>query len=432
MARVLFTSSRQAGLVIPLAQIAGAAVAAGHEVWFLSGDAFRDVIEASGATYVQVSYDTERPAPVAAPVIRSASGVGQIAATLRSLVIEPTEPEFVQVGAVSAELGIDVVVTEQLFVGSLMLALRPRAERPAVLAVGLFPVMLSSADTAPYGLGIPPLDSPLNGPRNALLRFVTGHLLLGGLTRETRALAERLTGRRPKGALLDLGLAADEVAQLTVPQFEYPRRNAPSHLRFVGPLPPPAIGDLPDWWDYADRRPVVYVTQGTYANADFTSLLVPAIRALADAPVRVVCTTGGPDPAEVERAYGGPLPANAHVTRLLPYHQLMPEAAVVVTSGGYGTVHHALRWGVPVIVTGVTEDKVEVGARVTWSGVGLELRERHPSPAAIRLAVDRVLTHPSHQFAARRIAAAIADTDALRDIVSMIGTLAEPAPAEMA
>jgi UDP:flavonoid glycosyltransferase YjiC (YdhE family) len=203
-----------------------------------------------------------------------------------------------------------------------------------VLAVGLVPLPFSSPDVAPFGTGLPPIEGPANVLRNTALSLVAEKVLLARLHRDFARTAERLAGVRPRGHLFDLPLAADAFAQLTVPAFEYPRRSLSPKVRFVGPLPPPALGPMPDWWDYAERRPIVHVTQGTYANGDLTELIVPTIRALAHERVLVVATTGGRPPSDVVDAYGGPLPDNARVASFLPYSHLLAASSVVVTSGG--------------------------------------------------------------------------------------------------
>lgn len=424
MARILVTSSRQPGFVLPLAQLAAGLVRAGHEVLFLTGAAFEHQVRASGATFVRLPYerDTALPEPLPRPA-RGEHGLRQIADTLRAIFLEPMADEFRTVRTLSEQLGVDVVVTESLFVGALALGLLPRDQRPAVLAVGLVPLPFSSIDTAPYGTGLPPVEGPLNQLRNAAMALAADHAVLGRLRRDFAREAERLTGVRHRGPLFDLPLAADAYAQLTVPAFEYPRRRLSPKVRFVGPLPPPSLGTMPDWWDYSERRPIVHVTQGTYANADATELIVPTIRALADEPVLVVATTGGRPPSVVADAYGGPLPGNARVASFLPYSPLLAASSAVVTSGGYGTVHHALRWGVPLVVSGTTEDKPEVNARVAWSGAGLDLRRQHAKPAEVRAAVRRVLDEPSFRQAAGGLGRAIAHTDPAAAVARLIEEL---------
>ena len=118
---------------------------------------------------------------------------------------------------------------------------------------------------------------------------------------------------------------------------------------------------------------MVHVSQGTVANDDLEELVLPTMRALADHHVLVVVSTGG---APVDAL--GPLPPNVRAAEFLPYGELMPKVRVFVTNGGYGGLHFALGHGVPIVVAGDTEDKMETTRRVEWSGVGINLRTGRP------------------------------------------------------
>ena len=431
MARVLFTSARQDGFVLPLLQLVRAMVARGDEVWFLCGEAYRERIEAAGATFVRMPYDAE-VAPGRVEHDRPRTGVGEIAEMLRSLFVDTIEPDFRTVVDLHRRLRLDLVVTEPLFLGAAALGLLPRADRPPVLAVGLFPLPLTSPDVPLFGTGLTPLEGPFNRPRNLAVRGATDVVGFEAVRRTIAGTIERLTGARPRGHLFDLALLADAWAQTRVPQLDYPRRDLPGRIRWVGPLPAPSDFPLPDWWDYRERRRIVHVTQGTYANEDFTELVVPTIRGLAEEDVLVVATTGGPEPEAIARAYGAPLPGNVRVERFLPYDHLLRAADVMVTNGGWGAVHHALRHGLPLVVAGTTEDKPEVNARVRYAGVGIDLRQQRADPAAVRAAVRRVLDERA-QFrrAAAKLARAIAETDAVASVLALADELTgapRPAP----
>ena len=54
------------------------------------------------------------------------------------------------------------------------------------------------------------------------------------------------------------------------------------------------------------------------------------------------------------------------------------------------------------------EDKVEVAARVVWSGTGVNLRRQRPSGARVRRGVRRVLADPRFRTAATRIGTELA------------------------
>jgi MGT family glycosyltransferase len=192
-------------------------------------------------------------------------------------------------------------------------------------------------------------------------------------------------------------MSARVYLQLSPQSFEYPSSDLPDAVHFVGPprpLPDPTWRP-PAWWsDLESARRVVLVNQGTVAT-DSDQLIRPALTALADEDCLVVAVTGGPDPAVL-----GPLPANARVERSIPFDQLMPHVDVFVTNGGYGGVQLALAHGIPMVAAGKTEDKIEVTARIAYSGVGINLQTQTPTPDQIRTAVRHVTTETSYAEAA--------------------------------
>ena len=118
------------------------------------------------------------------------------------------------------------------------------------------------------------------------------------------------------------------------------------------------------------------------------------------------------------------MPANARAATYLPYDELLPRTSVYVTNGGYGGVHYALRYGVPIVATGGKEDKPEVGARVAWSGVGRRIRSDHPSSRALRRDILAVLNEPSYRRAARRVAADLAAAPGFPGLADVVDRLA--------
>ena len=113
----------------------------------------------------------------------------------------------------------------------------------------------------------------------------------------------------------------------------------------------------------------------------------------------------------------------------MPYDHLLPAAQAMVTNGGFGAVHHALRHGLPLVVAGTTEDRLEVNARVRYTGVGVDLQQQRADPAQVRQAVRRVLDERA-QFrrAASRMARSIAATDAVASVLAIADELTGASP----
>ncbi|WP_239453094.1 MULTISPECIES: glycosyltransferase [Microbacterium] len=409
---------------MPLLTIARHLVGRGDRVRFLTGRKYGEAVTASGARFIPLPVDADIDLDRANelfPERAALTGAAGIRFDLRNLFIAPARDQLRALEDALAAEPADAILTEGLFVGAAFLNQRPRAQRPAIIPLGIFPLGGTGADLAPFGTGLPPMAGPIGRLRNRALRLVTDKAVFGPVLGELDAACEELTGRPLDGSLFDRAPYCDAYVQFTVPSFEYPRADLPSTVRFAGPLPsaPSRAAELPEWWaELDDPRPVVHVTQGTVANRDFSLLVRPAIDGLADRDVLVVVSTGGRPPSAV-----GPVPRNVRVERYLPYDLLLPKVDALVSNGGYGGVQQALSHGIPLVVAGQTEDKIEVTARVGWSGAGINLRTNRAEPAKLARAVDRVLGEESYRTAARRIGDDIRATDALATLDAVLAAV---------
>ena len=149
-----------------------------------------------------------------------------------------------------------------------------------LITLGIVPLGVRSRDTAPFGLGVRPMPGPVGRLRNRVLGFVAGqhhlrpgaegcrgHRQAGHRRRPHRCRSSRLVGARrraravhgavvrvpaqrpaPARALRRSGLAHDRIEHAAARMVGRPRRSG---------------------------TPVVHVTQGTVANADFAELIDP-------------------------------------------------------------------------------------------------------------------------------------------------------------
>lgn len=424
MSSYLITCTPAHGHVMPLLQIARHLLARGHEVGFLTSVRYAEHVSAAGARFVALPTEADVDldhVDAAFPERAGLTGPAALRFDMSNLFVRPGAAQLAAVRAELAGGHIDAVLTEPLFVGGALLQLLPQRERPPVMVLGIFPLGARSRDVAPFGLGVTPMPGPIGRLRNAALRTIAERMIFGGVQREADAIAQREVGRELGGFVLDWAGRADAYVQFTVPEFEYPRPDLPSTVHFAGPLPSPKSDRaLPSWWSDLDgTRRVVHVTQGTIANSDFGQIVLPTIDALAASEVLLVVSTGG-RPLD---ALPSALPDNVRVAEYLPYDRLLPLVDVLVTNGGYGGVQQALAHGVPIVVAGQTEDKVEVSARIGWSGAGVNLRASTVTPAQVGGAVEKVLRDPAYRVNAERIGVAMRKTDALRTLDDLLDAL---------
>ncbi|MCU1472013.1 MAG: hypothetical protein JWQ92_81 [Amnibacterium sp.] len=383
--------------------VADAFVRHGWRVRVLSGAPLRSRAEAVGAEFVELPaagdvHDEEAHSERRAGL--KALNEGATAAFLT-----PAPAAWAALEAALEAEPAELVVAELAFVGAAGIAGLPAESRPTAVVCGVVPLGISSPDVAPFGLGLAPMRGPLNRARNRVLTRLATRVLLAPMHREAdRTLAAIGAAPLDGRFFMDFVLAADLFAQFTVPAFEYPRRDLPPNVRFYGPVSRGVTSTtpLPTWWDELDNRPIVHVSQGTVANGDFGELVAPTFAALGNEDVQIVVTTGGPPVSALPA-----MPPNAFAAEFIPYDRLLPRTDVFVTNGGYGGLHYAMEYGVPVVVAGDTEDKPENAARVAWSGIGIDLRTGRPSARRIRHAVRRVLADPGYMTASARIGAAI-------------------------
>jgi UDP:flavonoid glycosyltransferase YjiC (YdhE family) len=425
MARFLFASIPVPAHTSNPLPIAARLVERGHDVVWYAGAAFHDRIKATGA----------RPVPYRDamdfsggdifdffPQYAGRDGVRVIGEVFAEIFVGHAPQRIADLRRVLADHPADAMLCDALMYGVGMLS---ELGGPPWATFGDGPLGFPEPDTPPFGPGLLPMAGPAGRLRNRVVSAAAGRLIFRSGQRAYDRIRADL-GLPAGGDVLDALSSPYLHLQASTPGFEYPRKALPPHVHWIGALrPDPEPWVRPTWWPevVSASRPVIHVTQGSL-RADMTELVVPALRALAGEDVVVVVTSGAASAADVEAAYGGPLPANARVTPYVPYDELLPLAAVFVTNGGWSGLTTALHHGVPIVQAGSTEEKAENGARVQWSGVGLRLGTTRPSPDAVGRAVRRVLHEPSFAAAAARVRDEMVAHDAARESATLLEELA--------
>ncbi|MFC6789627.1 glycosyltransferase [Methylobacterium komagatae] len=413
--KVLIAATALTGHINPLLAVGRRLTARGDDVVVMTAERFRTKIEASGLRFAP--YDDGDAAEYRETALPAGPERYRIEFARRFI-----DPIPLQTGVLRTLIAAeepDVIIAGSMMLGVLPLLLASD-RRPPIIVLNVSFLFLDRPDQAPVGLGLPPARTEAERTHYALLKVGMDAAFADPVRSATDTQLARLgASSLPASLPHSIAVLPDLFLQPTVPAFEYDFGRLPLNLRFVGLLPAPkSEAPLPDWWHARDpAKPVVLVTQGTLANADFGELIEPTLAALADRDDLLVVVTTGGRPVE---ALEMPLPGNARAASFLPFDALLPQINLLVTNGGYGSVSQALAVGVPIVSAGLTEDKAEVGARIGWAGAGLNLATNTPTQGALRTAIDTVLGSPRFRARAAALARDFQGLDSSRQILDAI------------
>lgn len=266
-----------------------------------------------------------------------------------------------------------------------------------VIAISIVPLVETSKDLPPSGLGLTPSHSLLGRCRQHLLRLVADKFLFATPVKVMQGILRRYGIDPGKWNIFDILLKkADLVLQSGTPGFEYERSDLGGNIYFIGPLLPyRQKRKRARWFDerLGRYKKVVLVTQGT-VEKDPAKIIAPTLEALKNTDTLVIATTGGSGTVQLRQDYPWD---NLIIEDFIPFDDVMPYADVYVTNGGYGGVLLGIQNGLPMVVAGVHEGKNEICARVDYFRLGINLKTEKPSAQKIRAAVEKIRTDPAYR-----------------------------------
>lgn len=308
----------------------------------------------------------------------------------------------------------DLVVTSEMLLG-VMAACEAAGQPLAIFTcnVSIFPVP-----------GIPPMGPGLAPPRNEEERRLHQEIAEGSLelfdsglpalnaAREKLALA-------PLQSVVDQLKAADRLYLGTARAFDFEPGTLPPGWSYCGPqLLDPAWSNRPLPGRRGDRPLVVVAFSTTFQN--HADVLQRVADALGRIDAEAIVTLGdGIAPGDISA------PGNVTLVHSAPHSRLMPEADLVVTHGGHGTVIRALVEGKPMLLLPHGRDQHDNAVRVTERGAGLAL-SKTASADEIGAAIERLLGDRGFAEAARKLGAAVREEAERSTLVEDLEALAAP------
>jgi UDP:flavonoid glycosyltransferase YjiC (YdhE family) len=425
-AQILAAMFQGGGNIPLLMPVMAGLVAQGHHLRILAGpgvrpsrlpisESFRRRMAASGAEVVPFQEPDRHPYDRLQPT-RGLIG-GWVPKQFQTITGEARGLAWASAWAenVTAELRrapADILVSDYVLLGALA----------AAEAAGVPSVALMHAVAERPLPGVPP-DGPGWQPGLGLsgkLRDAIGHFVLNRLYR--RDGLSLLNDARVAHGLVPLRSGFEQydraalVLMLVSSSFDFPAKRLPANMQHVGT--PIDDSETPEWlspWSYSKaRRPLVLVSLSTLEQGQ-ASLLQRILLALGQLDVHGLVTLGPAlDPAQYAA------PPNVLLERFVPHSAVLPQADVLVTQCGIGTLTKGLIHGVPLVCAPLRADQPDNAARVVARGAGIKISKDAPAEQ-ISAAIQRVLSDQRFRTAARRLGdAMVRDGDAVENAVQAI------------
>lgn len=180
-------------------------------------------------------------------------------------------------------------------------------------------------------------------------------------------------------------------------------------VAFDGPTStvPPWLANLP--------RPAAYVTLGTVPIFSRPEVLRAAVEAV-EALVAAVVVTTGPNPPDVVAG----MSPHVHGAAYLAQSDVLPRVDLVVSHGGAGTTLGAITHGLPhLVLPGFAPSQQRNASRTQQLGFGLCVDQDEPA-TQLQEAAQRLLTDGAYRTAAATAAASLDRLPSPQDCVTLL------------
>jgi UDP:flavonoid glycosyltransferase YjiC (YdhE family) len=266
-----------------------------------------------------------------------------------------------------------------------------------VLSIGVLPLIETSKDLAPSGVGMTPSYTLAGKVKQGLLRYMADNLLFRKPNRVMKLMFEKYGIDHLNANAFDILVKKSTILlQSGTPGFEYRRSDLGKNIRFIGALLPyQSKKQTTKWFDERlnQYKKIVLVTQGT-VEKNVEKIIVPVLEAFKNSDTLVIATTGGTGTADLKKRFPE---TNLIIEDFIPFADVMSYANVYVTNGGYGGVMLGIENQLPLVVAGVHEGKNEINARIGYFKLGINLKTEWPKPAQIRRAIEDVVADKTYR-----------------------------------
>ena len=410
--KILFANFPADGHFSPLTGLAIHLRNSGHDVRWYTGSKYETKIKSLGLTYYPlkkaIDFSAGEPDQVFPERKNHRGLIAKLKFDIRHAFVL-RGPEFYEdIREISESFPFDIMIADNCFTG--IPFVKQLLGKP-VIAIGVMPLMETSKDLPPGGLGLIPSQTFLGKRRQDLMRFFTDKFIFNDSKKLTDKIFSEYGMKTSKGNVFDIvGKEADLLLQSGTPGFEYQRSDLRTNIHFIGPLLP-SSHKRNDFYQIPDRykqfKKKILVTQGT-VETDVDKIIVPTLEAFKATDVLVIATTGGSRTEELRERFPQ---TNVLIEDFIPFNDIMPQLDAYVTNGGYGGVLLGIQNKLPMVVAGVHEGKNEINARIGYFKLGIDLKTERPSPSQIKESIEAILQDRAYKNNVVKLAKEFQDYD---------------------
>jgi len=404
--KILFASIPADGHFNPMTGMAMELKNQGHDVRWYTGQIFGEKLKKLGITHYPFKRATEVTQFNADEIFperrKLKSGVPRLKFDLKYFFIYRAPEYFEDIKQIKQTFNFDIFVCDAAFTAGKLV--KEKLQVPSV-AVGIIPVMATSKDLPPYGLGLTPVHSFVGRVKQNMLRFMAKNILFKESLTEYNKILKQYDLPAEKISIFDIPAQRSDIfLQSGTPGFEYERTDMPEKLKFVGPLHAYESGPekkLDHSWEHKldNYKKIILITQGTF-ESDPDKLIIPALEALKAENYLLIVATGFHNTDDLRLKYQQ---ENIVIEDYIDFNLIMAKADVYVTNGGYGGTLLAIEYSLPMVAAGINEGKNEICARIGYFNLGIDLKTEKPTAQRIKKAVDKILSDPQYKKNTERL-----------------------------
>jgi len=408
MSKIIILITPAEGHFNPIKPIITKLIENGHDIVCITGKVFKASVLNTGAEFVSIpaKWDAgEKETYDFFPELKKKKGLAQLQYYLKHIMLDSVPDAVKMLKDVLKKFPADLVISDSFMIAGSWIT---QLGGPPNVRISVLPFTLPGKNIPPTGLGLLPGNSLLTKLRNKIINAIFNRILYKDMYNYINKIRKEV-GLSPynKDFRIRGFESSDLFLQMSTPAFEFPRNNLPKNLRFIGPviISPKSNYKKPHWWSEIKKGlPVILINQGTVAK-NYTDLIIPSIEALKDEKMIILAVP-------VKNGEIKDLPENVYTEKYIPFGNILPHVDLMISNGGFGGTQNALAHGIPIVIAGATEDKMEVAARLEYSGAGINLRKQKPSPKKIKKAVKEILSNPVYKQRAKELQSDYANYDA--------------------